>query len=61
VEFDLTFMPVAFNAPHKTNFDTEYMQKLFELGFGMAKTGYSWYKEPPVLLSHDTEVSPASR
>jgi hypothetical protein len=61
VALNLAFIPVTFNTPHNADFDTAYMQKLFELGYSMAEAGYSWYKEPPVLLSHDDEASPAPR
>ena len=58
VEFNLAFIPPSFNTPHKTDFDTAYMRKLFDLAYGMAAAGYSWYQEPPVLLSGD-ELPPA--
>jgi hypothetical protein len=61
VALNLAFIPATFNTPHNADFDTAYMQKLFELGYSMAEAGYSWYKEPPVLLSHDDEASPAPR
>lgn len=44
MEFNLAFIPLTFNTPHETDFDTAYMRKLFELGYGMAAAGYSWYK-----------------
>jgi hypothetical protein len=31
----------------KELFDPEYMGKLFDLGFEMAKSGYPWHKAPP--------------
>ena len=51
VDFKLAFIPPTFTTPHKSDFDTPYMRALFELGYGMAEAGYSWYREPPVLLS----------
>ena len=60
VEFNLAFIPASFNTPHNTDFDTAYMRKLFDLAYGMAAAGYSWYKEPPVLLSGD-ELPPEPR
>jgi hypothetical protein len=58
VEFNLAFIPPTFNTPHTTDFDTAYMRKLFDLGYGMAEAGYSWYKKPPVLLSGDGPLPP---
>ena len=51
VDFKLAFIPPTFTMPHKSDFDTPYMRALFELGYGLAESGYSWYREPPVLLS----------
>lgn len=33
--------------PHKTQFDTNYMRQLFELGYERAAKGYPWHKYPP--------------
>ena len=52
VEYNLAYIPPNFDAPHKTDFDTAYMQALFEVGQRMAVKGQDWwYKHPPVLLS----------
>jgi Patatin-like phospholipase len=51
VDFNLAFIPPTFDTLHTTDFDTAYMRKLFEVGFESAAAGYSWYKEPPVILS----------
>jgi predicted patatin/cPLA2 family phospholipase len=52
VEYNLAYIPPTFDAPHKTDFDTAYMQALFEVGQRMAVKGQDWwYKHPPVLLS----------
>ena len=32
-------------------FDPEYMRKLFDLGYQMAKAGYPWNKAPPSFVS----------
>ena len=61
VEFNLAFIPASFNTPHTTDFDTAYMRKLFDLGYGAAEAGYPWYKEPPVLLSGDEPLPPDSQ
>ena len=47
VDFNLAYVPASFNAPHKEDFDTEYMRQLFALGYEMAAKGYPWQKAPP--------------
>jgi hypothetical protein len=47
VDFNLAYIPKSFEAPHKEQFDTAYMQALFKTGFDMARAGYPWEKEPP--------------
>jgi predicted patatin/cPLA2 family phospholipase len=57
VEYNLAYIPSSFDAPHKTDFDTAYMQALFEVGQRMAVKGQDWwYKHPPVLLSGVNEA-----
>jgi predicted acylesterase/phospholipase RssA len=46
-DFNLAFIPATFNAPHKEQFDTEYMRQLFTLGYEMAAGSYPWEKAPP--------------
>ena len=47
VDFNLGFIPANFNAPHKEEFDTEYMRALYATGYEMALKGYPWSKAPP--------------
>lgn len=51
IDYNLAFIPSAFQAPHRRDFDTEYMQILFDVGYRMAEQGYPWEKHPPVLVS----------
>jgi hypothetical protein len=46
-DFNLAFIPASFNAPHRDEFDTEYMRALFQAGFDMAAKGNPWHKVPP--------------
>jgi len=56
VEYNLAYIPPNFDVPHKADFDTAYMQALFEVGERMAVKGQDWwYKHPPVLLSGVSE------
>ena len=50
VDFNLAYIPATFNAPHKEDFDTEYMRQLFALGYEMAAKGYPWQKTPPGFM-----------
>ncbi|SOE86946.1 Predicted acylesterase/phospholipase RssA, contains patatin domain [Burkholderia sp. YR290] len=47
VDFNLAFIPASFNAPHKEEFDSEYMRALYATGYDMALKGYPWLKAPP--------------
>ncbi len=47
VDFNLAFIPRTFDAPHAHEFDTEYMRKLYAVGYEMAEKGYPWAKAPP--------------
>ena len=47
VDFNLAYIPESFSAPHKEEFDTEYMRALFQAGYDRAVKGYPWAKVPP--------------
>lgn len=47
VDYNLAYIPDAFDAPHKEEFDTQYMRALFNLGYEQASKGYPWAKRPP--------------
>ena len=47
VDFNLAYIPASFNAPHKEEFDTEFMRQLYAVGYDMAAKGYPWQKTPP--------------
>jgi len=49
VDFNLAYIPASFNAPHREEFDTEFMRQLYALGYDMAAKGYPWQKTPPGL------------
>ena len=51
VDFNLTFIPSTFNFPHKEEFDTEYMRKLYDVGFDQGVKGIPWAKTPPGLMA----------
>ena len=51
VDFNLAFIPDSFNAPHTEDFDTEFMRKLFAVGYDLAAKGYPWQKKPPGFTS----------
>jgi hypothetical protein len=49
VDFNLAYIPASFTAPHREEFDTEYMRQLYALGYDLAAKGYPWQKTPPGL------------
>ncbi len=49
LDFNLAYIPREFTERSKEGVDTEYMRKLFELAFDMARNGYPWHKMPPEL------------
>jgi hypothetical protein len=49
IDFNLAYIPKSFSAPHKEDFDTDYMRKLFQTGYDLAVKGYPWEKLPPGL------------
>ncbi|MDH3201676.1 MAG: patatin-like phospholipase family protein [Myxococcales bacterium] len=49
LDFNLAYIPKEFTERSKEGVDPEYMRKLFELAFDIAKNGYPWRKMPPEL------------
>jgi hypothetical protein len=47
VDFNLAYVPASFNAPHREEFDTEFMRALYKTGYDLAAKGYPWEKAPP--------------
>jgi hypothetical protein len=47
VDFNLTFIPSTFDAPHVEQFDTAYMRALFQVGVTAAQAPAPWRKQPP--------------
>ena len=47
IDYNLAYIPKSFNAPHKEDFDSAYMRKLFQTGYDLAAKGYHWDKTPP--------------
>jgi predicted acylesterase/phospholipase RssA len=47
IDYNLAHIPSDFQERPTEEFDPEYMQKLFDLGYGLAKDGYPWEKAPP--------------
>jgi hypothetical protein len=47
IDYNLSSIPLDFNATSQCMFDPVFMQKLFNLGYEMARNGYPWSKYPP--------------
>ena len=52
LDYNLAYIPDHFELKPKEMFDTEYMGKLYDLGYWLAKSGYPWNKGPPGFESH---------
>ncbi len=46
-DFNLAFISPDFKVEHKEQFDTNYMRKLFDHAYQLARNGYPWQKYPP--------------
>lgn len=58
VDYNLAYIGRDFNAEHKEEFDTDYMKKLYDFGYQLARKGYPWRKTPPGI---DTLIPPSSQ
>ncbi len=58
IDFNLAYIPASFNAVSKEPFDPEYMTKLFQVGFDLAKKGYPWQKTPPAFELESEATTP---
>jgi len=47
LDYNLAFIPKDFHATSNSEFDTAYMNALFNVGYNMACCGYPWTKHPP--------------
>jgi hypothetical protein len=47
LSYHLAYIPKDFDEESKEPFDKEYMGKLFDFGYQLAKNGYPWLKYPP--------------
>jgi predicted acylesterase/phospholipase RssA len=49
LDFNLAYIDTDFQHEHKEQFDTAYMQALFDYGYKLGRAGYQWHKVPPAL------------
>ena len=47
IDYHLAYIPENFSEESSEPFDKEYMAKLFDFGYQMAKDGYRWHTAPP--------------
>lgn len=55
VDYNLAYIPASFKVVSKETFDKNYMNKLFDLGYEQALSGYPWLKTPPGFAPPETE------
>jgi predicted acylesterase/phospholipase RssA len=58
IDFNLTFIPPSFTVVKERDFDTKFMQALYETGERLGAEGVDWLKRPPVLLSGVDDNAP---
>jgi len=51
LDFNLAYIPDDFDEEAESDFDSEYMKKLYDMAFSLAKNGFPWKKTPPELES----------
>ncbi len=59
-DFNLAYLPHDLAFKSVGQFDTVYMNKLFDMAFEQARQGYPWKKEPPVNLTGPSSPAAAS-
>ena len=47
IDYNLAYIDSDFTVPHVDEFETGYMQQLFDYGYEHARSGYPWHKYPP--------------
>ena len=55
IQFNYAGIPDDYVPESKEPFDIKEMNRLFDLGFEMAESGYEWNKVPPGLENRDSE------
>ena len=58
IDYNLAYLGTDFDAPDKEDFDTAYMQQLFDYGYKLAQEGYPWQKHPPGFALATNGVAP---
>ena len=49
IDYNLVYIPKAFELKPNEEVDPVYMGKLFDLGYQLAGDGFQWYKASPVF------------
>ena len=47
IDYNLAYIPSSFDVEKTEDFETAYMNALFDVGYDMAIAGYTWEKFPP--------------
>jgi hypothetical protein len=62
LDYNLAYIGADFNAEHKEDFDTTYMQALFDYGYQLGQKGYTWQKAPPgMAVAKTLDSTPSKR
>ena len=57
IHFHLATIPDLGSAKPTEPFDRQYMNRLYRLGYEMAKNGYPWRTQPPITLYPDARAT----
>lgn len=58
IDYNLAYIDTDFDTPHEDDFNTAYMQKLYDYGYQLAKGGYPWRKYPPAFTPPANAAAP---
>lgn len=47
IDYNLAYIGSDFTIEHEREFDTHFMNELFDYGYALGEAGYDWYKSPP--------------
>lgn len=56
-EYNLAYIPDDFSVKPTSEFDTKYMDALFDMALKRASEGYHWEKQPPLLKAFESATA----
>jgi hypothetical protein len=59
MEFNLAYIPDDYVSQAAEPFDKKEMNRLFDIGFELGRSGKAWTKRPPGVVAEPTASQPA--